>query len=228
MTEDRPLLRAIEVRRSFGKEVALAGASLEIASGEIVAVTGRSGAGKSTLLHCLGGLLRPTRGEIFFRDQPLHGLSERSLSALRRQQFGYVLQFGELLADLSLVENVELPLRLLGESKRMARTRAMQALARLEVDRFAHRTAGEVSGGQAQRIAVARALIHRPSIVFADEPTGALDRDSAQLVLAGFLALAREQGTAVLLVTHDPEVAGLAHRQVELSMTGAPRVPARS
>lgn len=211
-----PLLSGRQLHRSFGSEPALTGASAFVEPGEVVAVTGRSGAGKSTLLHCLGGLLRPSSGQVLFRDRRLDGLSERQLSQVRRENFGFVLQFGELLPELTLLENVALSLRLLGEGRREARRRSLAMLERLEIDAFADRSASEVSGGQAQRAAVARALIHGPKVVFADEPTGSLDRVTADLVLSEFLALARERSTAVLLVTHDADVANRADRHIEM------------
>lgn len=211
-----PLLSGRDLHRSFGGELALTGASAFLEPGEVVAVTGRSGAGKSTLLHCLGGLLRPSAGQVLFRDQRLDGLSERQLSQVRRENFGFVLQFGELLPELTLLENVALSLRLLGEGRREARRRSLAMLERLEIDALADRSASEVSGGQAQRAAVARALIHGPKVAFADEPTGSLDRVTADLVLSEFLALARERSTAVLLVTHDADVASRADRHIEM------------
>jgi putative ABC transport system ATP-binding protein len=190
--------------------------SIDVGPGEVVAVTGPSGAGKSTLLHCLGGLLRPTGGEVLLEGREIQHLPERALSRIRRENFGFVLQFGELVVELTVRENVELPLRLVGVERREARRRAEEMLARLDITELAGRRVYEVSGGQAQRVAVGRALVHRPRVVFADEPTGALDAANAGLVLNELLTLAREQSTAVLLVTHDREVALTADRCIEM------------
>ena len=210
------LLSADRVGVAFGATVALHEASLSLDAGEVLAVMGPSGSGKSTLLHCLAGIVRPARGEVIFEGRRIDALSERERSALRLRRFGFVLQFGDLVPELTLAENVELPLRLTGWNRREARARALAALAALEVDDAAGRRAAEVSGGQAQRAAVARALVHRPAVVFADEPTGALDTVTGELALDALVGLAREHGSAVVLVTHEARVAAYADREVVL------------
>jgi len=200
----------------YGPTTALDGADIEIDRGEIVAVMGPSGSGKSTLLYALAGLVRPERGEIRLGDRRIDNLSDTERSRLRLRSYGFVLQFGDLVPELSLRENVELPLRLLKVRRAEAAARAESMLRMLEVDRVADRRPGQVSGGQAQRAAVARALVHRPEIIVADEPTGALDSSAGELVLDALTGLAREQGSTVVLVTHEGRVAAYADRTVFL------------
>jgi len=200
----------------FGQTTALDGADIEIDRGEIVAVMGPSGSGKSTLLYALAGMVRPDRGEIRLGDRRIDNLSDTERSRLRLRSYGFVLQFGDLVPELSLRENVELPLRLLKVHRPEAAARAESMLRMLEVDRVADHRPGQVSGGQAQRAAVARALVHRPEIIVADEPTGALDSSAGELVLDALTGLAREQGSTVVLVTHEGRVAAYADRTVFL------------
>ncbi|MFC8243049.1 ABC transporter ATP-binding protein [Streptomyces chartreusis] len=185
-------------------------ARLTLARGEVAAITGASGSGKSSLLYCLAGVLPPSRGRISFEGQSLAGLDDEEISALRRERFGFVFQYGELLPELTIEENTALPLRLAGQRKRPALRAAAEVLDRLGIGELRERRPSQVSGGQSQRVAVARALVHKPAVVFADEPTGALDSANADAVLKEFLDLARSQGTAVLLVTHDSAVAARA------------------
>ncbi len=175
---------------------------------------GPSGSGKSTLLHCLAGIIRPDSGQVGYADQELTKLADTQLSALRRAHFGFVFQFGQLVPELTCLENVALPLRLNGVRRREAERRAGEWLDRLEVAEVAQQRPGEVSGGQGQRVAVARALVTGPRVVFADEPTGALDSLNGELVMRLLTEAARETGAAVVLVTHEPRVAAYADREV--------------
>ena len=209
-----PIIVAENVCRRFGATVALAGASVEVASGEVVAVMGASGSGKSTLLHCLAGILVPDAGDVRYREIRLDRLAEHERSRLRREEFGFVFQFGELVPELSVRENVSLPLRLGGVRGREADARALAWLQRLEVEEVADRQPGEVSGGQRQRVAVARALVAGPRVLFADEPTGALDSLNGERVMTLLSDAARTQGTTVVLVTHEARVAAYADREV--------------
>lgn len=208
------IVEAHDVAVHFGATTALVSASIEIAAGELVAVMGPSGSGKSTLLHCLAGLVAPRSGQVRFEGTDLHGLDDSDRSELRLRRMGMVFQFGELVPELSLVENVALPLWLLGESRSSAAERAEALLERFDVIGVADKRPGEVSGGQLQRAAVARALVHRPAIVFADEPTGALDTANAQIVMEALVGAAREQGAAVVLVTHETRLASYCDRDV--------------
>jgi putative ABC transport system ATP-binding protein len=210
-----PLLLACrELVKSFGSTVALNGASLELGPGEIVAVMGPSGSGKSTLLHCAAGILAPDAGEVVLDGESIGSASDARRSELRRTQFGFIFQFGRLVPELSCVENVALPLRLSGTRNRDAHRAAAEWLERLEVSDVAGKLPGEVSGGQGQRVAVARALATRPRVVFADEPTGALDSLNGERVMQLLTTAARETAAAVVLVTHEARVAAYADREV--------------
>ena len=208
------LLSATDLHKAFGPTPALAGAGISVDAGEIVAIMGPSGSGKSTLLHCLAGILTPDAGEVRYRDVDLGSLSDGRRSELRRTEFGFVFQFGQLVPELSCVENVALPLRLAGIKRRDAESRATEWLEKLEVADVAAKRPGETSGGQGQRVAVARALITGPKVIFADEPTGALDSLNGERVMTLFLAAARATNAAVVLVTHEPRVAAYADREV--------------
>jgi putative ABC transport system ATP-binding protein len=213
MTADL-LLAAEGLHKSFGPTPALAGASLGVRAGEVVAVMGPSGSGKSTLLHCLAGIVAPDSGQVRYRGTDLARLSDAERSALRRREFGFVFQFGQLVPELTCLENVALPLRLERVRRREAERQAAEWLARLEVSEVAGKRPGEVSGGQGQRVAVARALVTAPRVVFADEPTGALDSLNGERVMRLLTGAARETGAAVLLVTHEARVAAYSDREV--------------
>ncbi|MEU7692933.1 ABC transporter ATP-binding protein [Microbispora hainanensis] len=208
------IIEAREVSRSYGSTVALREANLSVAAGEVVAIMGPSGSGKSTLLHCLAGIFTPDSGEVWFDGRRLDTLDDGRRSELRRTAFGFVFQFGQLVPELTAADNVMLPL-LLGRTRRKdAERRAAEWLERLELADLGGRRTGELSGGQAQRVAIARALVTRPRIVFADEPTGALDTLTGEHVMDLLVGLAREKGATVILVTHDARVAACADREV--------------
>jgi putative ABC transport system ATP-binding protein len=211
MTE---LLTGHDLHKSFGLTPALRGASITLHSGEIVAVMGPSGCGKSTLLHCLAGILRPDTGEVHFEGQRIDQWPDRRRVQLRRATFGFVFQFGQLVPELPAIENIALPLRLAGVRRRPALAAATQWLDRLDLGGLGARLPGELSGGQGQRVALARALIADPRIVFADEPTGALDSFAADQVMEMLVDAAREHGSSVILVTHEARVAAHADRTV--------------
>jgi putative ABC transport system ATP-binding protein len=204
------ILVAKGVDLSYGNQLAVSDVHLSVSPGEVVAITGQSGSGKSSLLYCLAGVLPATRGQVRFEGRTLGDLSDDEISTLRRERFGFVFQYGELLPELTVEENTALPLRLAGQRKGPALAAAGEVLERLGLGELRGRRPGQVSGGQSQRVAVARSLVHRPAIVFADEPTGSLDSANASAVLKEFLDLARSQGTAVLLVTHDHAIAAQA------------------
>jgi putative ABC transport system ATP-binding protein len=210
------VLDAQDVSKAYGRTPALRGASVTIASGEIVAVTGASGSGKSTLLHCLAGIVTPDAGEVRYHGRALSALPERERSRLRRSEFGVLFQFGHLVAELTAAENVALPLLLSGVRRAEAATRARRCLAALGVADEAGSVPGRLSGGQLQRVALARALVTEPAVLFADEPTGALDSLAGERVLRILTDLARERGTTVVLVTHDATVAAYADREFVL------------
>ena len=208
------IVEARDLSLSFGSTPALRGASLCVRRGEIVAVMGPSGSGKSTLLHCLAGILVPDQGEVFYGGQRLDQLSDDRRSALRRDRFGFVFQSGQLVPELMAEENVALPLLLSGTRRGPAMTAARKWFGALGLDGLEQRRSGELSGGQAQRVALARGLVTEPEVLFADEPTGSLDSVSGELVMDLLTAAVGEHGTTVVLVTHDARVAAYADREV--------------
>jgi len=195
--------------------LALRGVDLDILAGELVALMGPSGCGKSTLLHLLAGFDRPTAGSVALGDRRVEGLSEAEWAVLRRREIGFVFQFFNLVQTLTVAENVELPARLVGVSRRDARRRREELLDRLDVSVRADALPSRLSGGQQQRVALARALVNRPRLLLADEPTGNLDSDNAREVVALLRGLAAE-GQTVLLATHDPRIAASADRVLQL------------
>ncbi|MEV4555373.1 ABC transporter ATP-binding protein [Kitasatospora sp. NPDC049285] len=213
MTTGPALLEARSVTLSFGNTPALRGADLVVDAGEILAVMGPSGSGKSTLLHCLAGILTPDGGEVLFDGRRIDRLGEQERSALRRDSFGFVFQFGQLVPELTAEENVALPLLLGGVRRNAALQRARAWFPRLGLDGLEARRSGELSGGQAQRVALARGLVAEPRVLFADEPTGALDSLTGEHVMDLLVDSARAQGTTVVLVTHEARIAAYADRE---------------
>jgi len=212
--ESTPIIEARAVAKSFGQTPALRGASIIARRGEILAIMGPSGSGKSTLLHCMAGILKPDDGEVWFDGRRLDTLGEAMRSQLRRDEFGFVFQFGQLVPELTAEENVALPLLLNGARRRTALAEARTWFGRLGLDGLEHRRSGELSGGQAQRVALARGLVASPEVLFTDEPTGSLDSVSGEDVMNLLSSAARERGTTVILVTHEPRVAAYADREV--------------
>jgi putative ABC transport system ATP-binding protein len=209
-----PLLEARALVRSFGETPALRDASLAVNAGEIVAVMGPSGSGKSTLLHCLAGIYRPDRGEVWFGGTRLDNLDDAERTKLRRTDFGFVFQFGQLVPELTAADNVALPLLLNRSGRKSAYAKATSWLDQLGLGDLGPRRIGELSGGQAQRVAVARALVAEPKVLFADEPTGSLDSLTGEGVMNLLIGLARHHGTTIVIVTHDARVAAYADREV--------------
>jgi len=208
------LIEARNVVLSFGATPALQGASVGVAAGEILAVMGPSGSGKSTLLHCLAGILTPDSGEVRYAGRRIDTLREEDRSALRRDEFGFVFQFGPLVPELTAEENVALPLLLGGTRRADALSEARAWFGQLGLAGLELRRSGELSGGQAQRVALARGLVARPQVLFADEPTGSLDSLTGEQVMELLVAAARQEGTTVVLVTHEARVAAYADREV--------------
>jgi putative ABC transport system ATP-binding protein len=211
------LLVADTLTKSFGSTPALRGASLTVERGEIVAVMGPSGSGKSTMLHCLAGIFTPESGEVWFDGARVDTRGDRQRTALRRTKFGFVFQFGQLVPELSAVDNIALPLLLDGVRRRTAYAKAGEWFARLGLDGLEGRRTGELSGGQAQRVAVGRALVTKPAVLFADEPTGALDSLTGENVMDLLVDTVRAEGATVVIVTHDARVAAHADRRVTVS-----------
>lgn len=211
---DVALLVGTDLQKRFGPTEALRGIDFELSPGEIVAIMGPSGSGKSTLLHCLAGIALPDRGQVAFQGRAVETMGDAERSRLRRTAFGFVFQFGQLVPELEAIENVALPLLLNGVGRGHAEQIAAEWFPRLGLDGLERRRAGEMSGGQAQRVAVARALVVEPVVVFADEPTGSLDSLAGEHVMELLTSAAIEGGAAVVLVTHEARVAAYAHREV--------------
>lgn len=224
MTERKQarLLHARNVEVRYGDTVALHDATIDIFAGESVAIMGPSGSGKSTLLHVLAGIIRPQSGRVTLADDTgdtdvdITGLSDDDRSSLRLRRFGFVFQQGLLIPELTAAENVALPLLLTGRSRQDGITRAHEELAALGLAGLENRRIGQLSGGQAQRVSVARARIHRPQIVFADEPTGALDSQTADEVLTLLINARTAHDHAVVIVTHDERVAARCTRVIRV------------
>lgn len=214
MIPDGSLLSAHDLRKTYGSTPALDGASFSVHPGEVVAVMGPSGSGKSTLLHCLAGIITPDSGTITYAGRELSAMSDAQRSALRRNEFGFVFQFGQLVPELTCVENVALPMRLNGTRRKDAERTALEWMERLEVDDIGAKRPGEVSGGQGQRVAVARALAASPKVIFADEPTGALDSLNGERVMQLLTEAARSANVAIVLVTHEARVAAYSDRDI--------------
>lgn len=206
-----------DIWKSYGSLTVLSGVSLRIDEGETVAVVGPSGAGKTTLLQIAGTLGRPDRGSVRYDGTELTSLSDKRLSEFRNRNIGFVFQFHQLLPEFTAKENVALPALIAGESRRHAMAEAERLLDMLGLSsRLSHKP-GEMSGGERQRTAIARALINKPRVVFADEPTGSLDSHNRQEIQDIFLRLRQELGQTFVMVTHDPSLAGVADRVVTMA-----------
>nr|WP_120492348.1 ABC transporter ATP-binding protein [Corynebacterium lactis] len=205
-----------DITKSYNAAPVLTGISLDINPGETVAVMGPSGSGKSTLLHCMSGVLLPDHGEVLLGNTRIDSLSDAKRSALRLNDFGFVFQDGQLLPELTARENAALPSILRGESRGSALRRADDMLGRLGLGDLTRRRPGQMSGGQAQRVAIARAMVSEPAVIFADEPTGALDQSTGHEVMQQLIALVEQTGTTLVMVTHDVKVASWCRRRIEI------------
>lgn len=211
-----PILSCSSITRSYGPLQVLKGIDLSVAAGEIVSITGESGAGKSTLLHILGTLDRPDTGRLYYKGEDLLKLSASRLSAFRNHNLGFVFQFHQLLPEFSALENICLPAWIAGRGRREAEIRAMELLNYLGLSDRAHHKPNQLSGGEQQRAAVARALMNNPGVVLADEPSGNLDSRNAELLHRYFLKLREDTGQTFIIVTHNPELAALADRNLKM------------
>jgi putative ABC transport system ATP-binding protein len=206
------VIEARGIFKAYGQTPALRGANLTVRRGEIFAIMGPSGSGKSTLLHCLAGIFTPDQGEVLFDGRVVNAMTEAERTKLRRTAFGFVFQFGQLVPELTAADNVALPLLLNRTKRTVAYKTAATWLDRLGIGDKGRRRTGELSGGEAQRVAVARALALAPKVIFADEPTGSLDSLTGEKVMALLTDLARQQGATVVVVTHEARIAAYADR----------------
>ncbi len=208
------IISANNINKSYGQTSVLHGVSLGVSQGEVLAIMGPSGSGKSTLLHSLAAIIAIDSGEILFDGQDIGKLNDNKRSILRRTAFGFVFQFSQLVPELSVIDNVALPLLLNGVSRNKAYKEAEKWLTEVGLIEKHESTPGEISGGQAQRVAIARAMVVQPKVLFADEPTGSLDSLNSEHVMELFIKTARDHGTTVVMVTHEPSIAAYADREI--------------
>lgn len=219
-----PVVRCVDVHKEFfyrGREIksvhVLKGISAEFREGEIVSIVGASGAGKSTLLHILGGLDHPTQGTVYWDTTEIFRLDDHTLSRIRAKTVGFVFQFHHLLPEFTAVENVAMPALIVRESKERAFKRAKELLTKIGLEERAHHKPSELSGGEQQRVAVARALMNNPRIVFADEPSGNLDSANAKQLYELIVNLNRSEGKTFVIVTHNEKFAAYAQRVLRMA-----------
>lgn len=210
------MLKAVNIHKRYGQLHVLKGVNVQVNAGEIVSIVGSSGAGKSTLLHILGTLDKPDAGEIYLNNVPLHTLSNKRLAAFRNSSIGFVFQFHHLLPEFSALENVCIPGWITGRRKKEVEQEAVRLLNLLGLGERLDNKPQALSGGEQQRVAVARALINKPSIVFADEPTGNLDSKNARELHDLFVRLRQEFKQTFLIVTHNEELAGMSDRLLHM------------
>ena len=208
------IISAKNIKKSYGKTPVLHGVSLDVKQGEVLAIMGPSGSGKSTLLHSLAAIIPVDSGEILFGGRNIGKFSDNKRSILRRTAFGFVFQFSQLVPELTVIDNVALPLLLNGVSRNKAYAEAKKWLEAVGLADKHESTPGEISGGQMQRVAIARAMVVRPKILFADEPTGSLDSLNSEHVMELFIKTAKDNGTTVIMVTHEPSIAAYADREI--------------
>lgn len=211
---DEVIISAKDIKKAYGKTHALRGASLRVKKGEVLAIMGPSGSGKSTLLHGLAAIISVDSGEIRLNGKRIDKLPDDKRSILRRTMFGFVFQFGQLVPELTVEDNVALPLLLNKKDKKEAYKKAKRWIAEVGLSGKENNLPGELSGGQAQRIAIARAMVVEPQILFADEPTGSLDTFNSEKVMELFIKTVKEHGTTVIMVTHEPSIAAYADREI--------------
>lgn len=211
------MIKAQNIKKAFGENVILNGVDLEIQKGELVAIIGASGAGKTSLLQILGTLDKPSSGELYINEQAVHNMGDKELSHFRNSDIGFVFQFHHLLPEFTALENVLMPGLIKGKKKSVVEKRAIELLKTLKVDHRASHKPSEMSGGEQQRVAVARALINEPSVVLADEPSGNLDSNNANDLHDLFVKLKNDFDQTFVIVTHNRALAELADRVIEIT-----------
>ena len=210
------MIEVKDIHKSFGDLEVLKGVNLKVEKGEIVAIVGKSGAGKTTLLQIIGTLDRPTKGQVLMDDTDVFAMKDRELAAFRNKHIGFIFQFHQLLPEFTALENVCIPAMIAREKEADYQARATQLLTELGLkDRMNHKP-NELSGGEKQRVAAARALMMKPTIILADEPTGSLDTQNKKELSDLLLQLRKQYGQTILLVTHDKELAAIADRTIEI------------
>jgi lipoprotein-releasing system ATP-binding protein len=214
--EQSPIIRARNIKKQYGSLQVLKGIDLDVYTSEIVCITGESGAGKSTLLHILGTLDKPDTGDVFCSETNISALSSNRLADFRNKHVGFVFQFHQLLPEFTAMENACIPAWVSGIGKKEAEEKAMPLFSLLGLTDRVHHKPAELSGGEQQRVAIARALINNPAVVFADEPSGNLDSKNAKILHDYFLRLRDELGQTFIIVTHNPELAALADRNLKM------------
>ncbi|POZ92587.1 macrolide ABC transporter ATP-binding protein [Petrotoga halophila DSM 16923] len=214
------MIKAIELYKVYNdkrvKVEALKNINLTIKKGEFIGILGPSGSGKTTLLNCLSAIDNPTRGEIYFKGVPFQNLKEEERTSFRAKNMGFVFQFFNLIPVLTVLENVQLPLLILGEKNKTSKDKAYEVLKKVKLDSKVERFPYELSGGEQQRVAIARAIIHSPEVIWADEPTGNLDSENGEIIIELLEEIRKENGTTLVVVTHDLNIAKRADRIIQI------------
>ncbi|WP_113074769.1 ABC transporter ATP-binding protein [Petrotoga sp. 9PW.55.5.1] len=218
--KNSPLIKAIELYKFYNdkriKVEALKNVNVTINKSEFIAILGPSGSGKTTLLNCLSAIDKPTKGEIYFKGIPFQNLKEEERTSFRARNMGFVFQFFNLVPVLNVMENVQLPLLILGEKTKNAKAKTLEVLKEIKMENKAYRFPYELSGGEQQRVAIARAIIHSPEVIWADEPTGNLDTETGELIIKLLEKIKEEKGTTLVVVTHDINIAKRADRIITI------------
>jgi putative ABC transport system ATP-binding protein len=219
-SKNSALIKAIELYKVYNdkrvKVEALKNVTLTIKKSEFIGILGPSGSGKTTLLNCLSAIDNPTRGEIYFKGVPFQNLKEEERTSFRAKNMGFVFQFFNLIPVLTVLENVQLPLLILGEKNKTSKEKAYEVLKKVKLDNKVERFPYELSGGEQQRVAIARAIIHSPEVIWADEPTGNLDSENGEIIIELLEGIRKENGTTLVVVTHDLNIAKRADRIIQI------------
>jgi len=214
--EEKPIIEARGVYKSFGKAEVIHGIDFTLNKGEFLSVMGPSGSGKSTLLHCLAGITDIDKGSVVYGGRDMATFSQKEKTILRRTDFGFIFQFGELVPELSIIDNVALPLLLRGVKKKEVYARSSRWLDEMGISSISHQFPHTISGGEVQRVATARAMVIDPEVIFADEPTGSLDSVNARRIMELFVELVKKYDKSIVLITHSDELASYGSRTIRM------------